>query len=59
MRMRKIVQIYLKIKVKIKGKLDNKDQVMYIVGLNKFIFERQKLRNFNKKAKTWLVKIGN
>ena len=32
---------------------------MYIVRLNKFIFERKKLRNFNKKANTWVVKIGD
>ena len=46
-------------KYKLKWKLNNMDQVMGIVTLSKFIFQRKKLRNFDKKAKTWIVKTGD
>ena len=45
--------------VKVNGKLNNKDQVMDIVKVNKFILQRKKLENFDKKAKTWVVKTGD
>ena len=35
------------------------DQVMGIATLSKFIFERKKLRNLDKKAKIWIVKTGD
>ena len=34
------------------------DQVVDIVTLSKFIFQRKKLRNLDKKAKIWIVKTG-
>ena len=35
------------------------DQVMDIVKLNKFIFQRKKLRNLDNKAQIWIVKTGD
>ena len=35
------------------------DQVIDIVKLNKFIFQRKKLRNLDNKAQIWMAKTGD
>ena len=32
---------------------------MDVVKLNKFVFQREELRNLDNKAKTWIVKTGD
>ena len=35
------------------------DQVIDIVKLNKFIFQRKKLRNLDNKGQIWMAKTGD